>query len=420
MNYYTKETFQNYVNQTLQTLDYSLDQVVLSILENVKKDGDQALIQYTKAFDHVDLNTFVVSKTRMKEAYDNSSDTLKQALLKAINNIKRYHEKQRLNPFEFEDNGRLIGQKVTPLDRVGVYIPGGTATYPSTVLMNVIPAQIAGVKSIALITPPNQEGNVSSAILTACYMLGIDEVYSIGGAQGIAALTYGTKTIKRVDKIVGPGNRYVAAAKKLVSGLVGIDSIAGPSEVCIVCDQSSNPRYVASDMLAQAEHDTYAKAVVISTSLEMLKSIEKEVNNQLKSLKRSAIASESIKKFGALVYAKTIEEAFDIINLFAPEHLEIQLENPLSYLDRVKHAGAVFLGPYTPEPVGDYMAGPNHTLPTSSTARYSSGLSTYDFLKRTSYVYYSKEAFIEDSESIITLAETESLEGHAQSIKVRL
>lgn len=420
MNYYTKETFQTYVNQTLQTLDYSLDQVVLSIVEKVKNEGDQALIDYTKAFDRATLDTCVVLRSRIKEAFDNSSDTLKQALQRAINNIKRYHEKQILSPFQLEDNGRFMGQKVTPLDRVGVYIPGGTATYPSTVLMNVIPAQIAGVKSIALITPPNQEGKVSNAILTACYMLGVDEVYSIGGAQGIAALTYGTETIKRVDKIVGPGNRYVAAAKKLVSGLVGIDSIAGPSEVCIVCDASSNPRFVASDMLAQAEHDTYAKAVVISTSLEMLKSIEKEVNTQLKTLKRNAIASESIKNFGALVYAKTIEEAFDMVNLFAPEHLEIQLENPLSYLDRVKHAGAVFLGPYTPEPVGDYMAGPNHTLPTSSTARYSSGLSTYDFVKRTSYVYYSKEAFIEDSESIITLAETESLEGHAQSIKVRL
>jgi histidinol dehydrogenase len=413
----------DYFNKTLNSnddTDAALEASVKDIIHEVKTYGDDALFKYTKAFDKVELSSLKVSDSEISKAYLNLESNVKNALIKAIKHITMYHEKQTYPSFEYTFEGRRIGQKVTPIASVGVYIPGGTATYPSTVLMNVIPAQIAGVSHIYIITPPNKDGNVDETILAAASLLKIKDVYKVGGAQGIAALAYGTKTIPKVDKIVGPGNRYVACAKRLVSGIVGIDTIAGPSEVCILADSSSNPVFIAADMLAQAEHDTFAKAICVSDSKEILERVSLEIEAQLKQLSRETIARQSIDTYGACIYVSSIEEGIDVVNTIAPEHLELHTKDVNKVLSQIKHAGAIFLGPYTPEPVGDYMAGPNHTLPTSGVSRFSSGLSTYDFLKRTSYVEYSKDAFIEDAEDIIAIAEKEGLSAHAKSIKVRL
>jgi histidinol dehydrogenase len=413
----------DYFNKMLNSnddTDAALEASVKDIIHEVKTYGDDALFKYTKAFDKVELSSLKVSDSEISKAYLNLESHVKNALIKAIKHITMYHEKQTYPSFEYTFEGRRIGQKVTPIASVGVYIPGGTATYPSTVLMNVIPAQIAGVSHIYIITPPNKDGNVDETILAAASLLKIKDVYKVGGAQGIAALAYGTKTIPKVDKIVGPGNRYVACAKRLVSGIVGIDTIAGPSEVCILADSSSNPVFIAADMLAQAEHDTFAKAICVSDSKEILERVSLEIEAQLKQLSRETIARQSIDTYGACIYVSSIEEGIDVVNMNAPEHLELHTKDVNKVLSQIKHAGAIFLGPYTPEPVGDYMAGPNHTLPTSGVSRFSSGLSTYDFLKRTSYVEYSKNAFIEDAEDIIAIAEKEGLSAHAKSIKVRL
>ena len=413
----------DYFNKTLNSnddTDAALEASVKDIIHEVKTYGDDALFKYTKAFDKVELSSLKVSDSEISKAYLNLESHVKNALIKAIKHITMYHEKQTYPSFEYTFEGRRIGQKVTPIASVGVYIPGGTATYPSTVLMNVIPAQIAGVSHIYIITPPNKDGNVDETILAAASLLKIKDVYKVGGAQGIAALAYSTKTIPKVDKIVGPGNRYVACAKRLVSGIVGIDTIAGPSEVCILADSSSNPVFIAADMLAQAEHDTFAKAICVSDSKEILERVSLEIEAQLKQLSRETIARQSMDTYGACIYVSSIEEGIDVVNMIAPEHLELHTKDVNKVLSQIKHAGAIFLGPYTPEPVGDYMAGPNHTLPTSGVSRFSSGLSTYDFLKRTSYVEYSKDAFIEDAEDIIAIAEKEGLSAHAKSIKVRL
>jgi histidinol dehydrogenase len=413
----------DYFNKTLNSnddTDAALEASVKDIIHEVKTYGDDALFKYTKAFDKVELSSLKVSDSEISKAYLNLESHVKNALIKAIKHITMYHEKQTYPSFEYTFEGRRIGQKVTPIASVGVYIPGGTATYPSTVLMNVIPAQIAGVSHIYIITPPNKDGNVDETILAAASLLKIKDVYKVGGAQGIAALAYGTKTIPKVDKIVGPGNRYVACAKRLVSGIVGIDTIAGPSEVCILADSSSNPVFIAADMLAQAEHDTFAKAICVSDSKEILERVSLEIEAQLKQLSRETIARQSMDTYGACISVSSIEEGIDVVNMIAPEHLELHTKDVNKVLSQIKHAGAIFLGPYTPEPVGDYMAGPNHTLPTSGVSRFSSGLSTYDFLKRTSYVEYSKDAFIEDAEDIIAIAEKEGLSAHAKSIKVRL
>ena len=413
----------DYFNKMLNSnddTDAALEASVKDIIHEVKTYGDDALFKYTKAFDKVELSSLKVSDSEINKAYLNLESHVKNALIKAIKHITMYHEKQTYPSFEYTFEGRRIGQKVTPIASVGVYIPGGTATYPSTVLMNVIPAQIADVSHIYIITPPNKDGNVDETILAAASLLKIKDVYKVGGAQGIAALAYGTKTIPKVDKIVGPGNRYVACAKRLVSGIVGIDTIAGPSEVCILADSSSNPVFIAADMLAQAEHDTFSKAICVSDSKEILERVSLEIEAQLKQLSRETIARQSIDTYGACIYVSSIEEGIDVVNMIAPEHLELHTKDVNKVLSQIKHAGAIFLGPYTPEPVGDYMAGPNHTLPTSGVSRFSSGLSTYDFLKRTSYVEYSKDAFIEDAEDIIAIAEKEGLSAHAKSIKVRL
>lgn len=421
MNFYTKETYINKLNSQLSfDTQKTVEDNVNTIIEAVKVNGDDALRRYTEMFDRIKLESLRVSQQDIQEAYLNVSDHIKAALQKAITNIQTYHQKQRYDSFEYEVNGRLIGQQVTPINCVGLYIPGGTASYPSTVLMSAIPAIIAGVKEIVLISPPNQQGKIAPAILVAADMLGIKTIFKVGGAQGIAALTFGTETIPKVDKIVGPGNQYVATAKKLVSGIVGIDTIAGPSEVVILADASSNPAFIAADMLAQAEHDTLAKAMCISTSESLLKEVNKELQRQLSSLSRETIARTAIEQEGALILVDAIDEGIELINRIAPEHLELLCEDAFKIKDRILNAGAIFIGPYTPEPVGDYMAGPNHTLPTSGVARFSSGLSTYDFLKRTSYVSYSKDAFLEDQQAIIDLAEEEGLTAHAASIKVRL
>ena len=421
MTFYTKETYLEKLNQNLDVnIQQDVDDKVKAIIEDVRQNKDEALRRYTKTFDRVEVDSFLVSQQDMNDAYLQVSEAVKDALKKAIMNIRTYHEKQNYTSFEYENNGRIIGQKITPIDKVGLYIPGGTASYPSTVLMSAIPAIIAGVKDIVLISPPNQEGNIAPSILVAADMLKIKNIFKIGGAQGIAALTFGTQTIPKVDKIVGPGNIYVATAKKLVSGLVGIDTIAGPSEVVIFADETSNPVFIAADMLAQAEHDTQAKAICMSTSQMVLEAVEIELRRQLQLLSREAIARTSIENEGALILVDSIDEGIKLINLIAPEHLELLCLDAFKIKDRIDNAGAIFIGAYTPEPVGDYMAGPNHTLPTSGVARFSSGLSTYDFLKRTSYVSYSKQAFLEDQKPIIDLAEEEGLTAHAASIKVRL
>lgn len=421
MTFYTKETYLEKLNQNLNVnVQQDIDDKVKAIIEDVRQNKDEALRRYTKTFDRVLIDSFLVSQQDMNDAYLQVSEEVKDALKKAILNIRTYHEKQTYTSFEYENNGRIIGQKITPIEKVGLYIPGGTASYPSTVLMSAIPAIIAGVKDIVLISPPNQEGKIAPSILVAADMLNIKNIFKIGGAQGIAALTFGTQSIPKVDKIVGPGNIYVATAKKLVSGLVGIDTIAGPSEVVIFADETSNPVFIAADMLAQAEHDTQAKAICISTSQVVLEAVEIELQRQLLLLSREAIARTSIENEGALIFVDSIDEGIKLINRIAPEHLELLCLDAFKIKDRIDNAGAIFIGAYTPEPVGDYMAGPNHTLPTSGVARFSSGLSTYDFLKRTSYVSYSKEAFLEDQKSIIDLAEEEGLTAHAASIKVRL
>ena len=413
----------DYFNKTLNNddvTDAALEASVKDIIHEVKTYGDNALFKYTKAFDKVELVSLKVSESEINKAYLKLESNVKDALIKAIKHITMYHEKQTYPSFEYTFEGRRIGQKVTPIASVGVYIPGGTATYPSTVLMNVIPAQIAGVTDIYIVTPPNKDGNVDETILAAAHLLNIKDIFKVGGAQGIAALAYGTNTIPKVDKIVGPGNRYVACAKRLVSSIVGIDTIAGPSEVCILADSSANPVFIAADMLAQAEHDTFAKAICVSDSKDILERVALEIEAQLNLLSRESIARQSIDSYGACIYVSSIEEGIDIVNTIATEHLELHTKDVNKVLSQIKHAGAIFLGPYTPEPVGDYMAGPNHTLPTSGVSRFSSGLSTYDFLKRTSYVEYSKEAFLEDADDIIAIAEKEGLSAHAKSIKVRL
>lgn len=397
----------------------ALDQTIQTILQDVKRRQDDALKDYTFQFDHVRLSTFRVDAAVIREAYSFVKKDVIEALKKAKENIQRYHTLQRMDAFEYSLNGRTIGQKITPIRRVGLYIPGGTASYPSSVLMNAIPALIAGVSDIVLVSPPNANGKIAPAILVAADLCGIQEIYTLGGAQAIAALAYGTPSIPRVDKIVGPGNQFVARAKALVSSVVGIDTVAGPSEVCIVADEASNPTYIAADLLAQAEHDPLSRAICVTTHRPLLSAVQAEITRLLPQLTRQAIAQKALDDQGMLIYANTSQDIIEFVNTLAPEHLELLTQDANLLKDRINNAGAMFIGPYTPEPVGDYMAGPNHTLPTSSFARFASGLSTYDFLKRTSYVEYNREAFHQDKDAIITLAEEEGLTAHALSIKVR-
>lgn len=395
---------------------------VNEILENVKKNKDKALFEYTKKFDGVDITTktFRVTKEEIKEAYTKVDEHLIEVIRKAIVNIKAYHEKQvRYSWFDSKPDGTLLGQKITALERVGVYVPGGKAVYPSSVLMNIIPAKVAGVDRIVMTTPPGKDGKVYPITLVAANEAGVDEVYKVGGAQAIGALAYGTESIKKVDKIVGPGNIFVALAKKAVYGHVSIDSIAGPSEILVLADETANPRYVAADLLSQAEHDEMASAILVTTSEELAKKVSEEVDGFVKVLSRKEIIQKSLDSYGYILVANDMKEAIDTANEIASEHLEIVTKNPFDTMTRIKNAGAIFLGEYSSEPLGDYFAGPNHVLPTNGTAKFFSPLSVDDFIKKSSIISYSEEALKLIHTDIEDFAKAEKLTAHANSIAVR-
>ena len=394
---------------------------VKNILEKVKKSGDKALFDFTKEFDKVELKDLEVSKDEIEACFDKVEENFIEALKEAKSNIEAYHEKQKSNGFLMtEDSGVYLGQRVLPLERVGVYVPGGTAAYPSSVLMNVIPAKVAGVDEIVMVTPPDKNGGINPYIGVAAKIAGIDKIYKVGGAQAVGALAYGTETIKKVDKIVGPGNIFVATAKKLVFGQVDIDMIAGPSEILVIADEKSDPSYVAADLMSQAEHDKLASAILVTTSKDLYEKVELELDKQAKTLEREEIIRTSLNDFGKAIICSNIEECIDISNSIAPEHLEIMVDEPMQYLGLVRNAGSVFLGRYCPEPIVDYFGGTNHVLPTSGTARFFSALSVDSFIKKSSFIYYSKEAIMKNGEKIITMADKEGLTAHANSIKVRL
>lgn len=399
--------------------DKTIENRVKAIIAEVKEKGDQALVAYTKQFDQVTLDKLKLDGAEIERGYQETAPEVIQALKVAKANIESFHLKQKQNGFvDAEKAGVIRGQLILPIETVGLYVPGGTARYPSSVLMNALPAKIAGVKRIVMVTPTSPEG-LPSGLLAAAKLCGIEEIYQIGGAQAIAALAYGTETIPKVDKIVGPGNVYVATAKKILFGTVAIDMIAGPSEVVVLADKEANPAFIAADLLSQAEHDVLARAILITTSQAIAEEVQKELANQLASLPREAIARESLDNHGAIFVVDDLESQFELMNEIAPEHLEIQLSAPMSHLSRVKHAGSVFLGAYASEPLGDYLAGPNHVLPTSGTARFFSPLGVEDFVKRTAFISYTKEALAEEKDDVMVLAREEGLEAHARAIQVR-
>ena len=405
--------------QVLASEEAQVEEVVKAILADVKENGDRALAHYTEKFDHVALSEFRLSAADIENGFQQTAPEVIEALELAKANIVSFHEKQKQTGFvDAEKSGVIRGQLVLPMETVGIYVPGGTARYPSSVLMNALPAQIAGVKRIVMVTPSGPEG-IPSAILAAAKIAGVEEIYQIGGAQAIAALAYGTDSIPKVDKIVGPGNIFVATAKKILFGQVAIDMIAGPSEVVVLADESANPRFIAADLLSQAEHDKLARAILITTSQDLAQRVQTEVATQLALLPREEIARQAIEKHSALFVVADIETQFALMNEIAPEHLEIQLNDPLSHLSRVKHAGSVFLGAYASEPLGDYLAGPNHVLPTSGTARFFSPLGVEDFIKRTAFISYTKEALALEKDAVMVLAREEGLEAHARAIQVR-
>ncbi|MCQ2440295.1 MAG: histidinol dehydrogenase [Clostridia bacterium] len=399
----------------------NVQDIVTEIIENVKQNGDKALYEYSKKFDKADLKSLLVTKDEIDEAVASVEPEFLEILKKASKNITKFHERQKRNSFIINDeNGVVIGQKVIPVDRAGLYVPGGTAAYPSTVLMDAIPAKIAGVKEVVIVTPPNSEGKVNPVILAAASVAGVDKIFKVGGAQAIAALAYGTQSISKVDKIVGPGNAFVAEAKKQVFGKVSIDMIAGPSEILIVADGASNPKYVASDLLSQAEHDKMASAVLVTDSYDLALKVSKELEVQIPKLERCDIARASIDDNGKIIVAKSLYSAIEIANEIAPEHLELCVDNPFDYLDGIRHAGSVFMGRNCPEALGDYFAGPNHTLPTSGTAKFSSPLSVDDFVKKTQYTYYTKDALCKVARDVEYFAKKEGLTAHAKSAVVRI
>ena len=398
------------------------EQGVQEILDHVKAGKDEAVFEYTKKFDHADINAenLKVTEAEIEEAYKEVDPELVEIIRKALKNIRTYHEKQRqYSWFDSKPDGTILGQKVTPLHRVGVYVPGGKAVYPSSVLMNIVPAKVAGVDEIVMVTPPGKDGKVTANTLVAAHEAGADVIYKVGGAQAIAALAYGTESIPKVDKIVGPGNIYVALAKKAVYGHVSIDAIAGPSEILVIADETANPRFVAADLLSQAEHDELASAILVTTSEELAKKVSDEVDGFLKELSRSEIIQKSLDNYGYILVADTMDEVIDIANEIASEHLEIQTKNPYDVMTKVKNAGAIFIGEYASEPLGDYFAGPNHVLPTNGTAKFFSPLSVDDFIKKSSIIGYSEEALREIHKDIEAFAKAEQLTAHANSIKVR-
>ena len=398
----------------------NVEAVVSEIIENVRKNGDQALLEYSRKFDTAELTSLQVTKEEMEEALASVDPAFLEILREAAENIRRFHEKQKRTSFLInEQPGVVMGQKIIPVDRAGLYVPGGTAAYPSTVLMDSIPAKIAGCPEVVIVTPPNKEGKVNPVILAAAFVAGVDRIFKVGGAQAIAALAYGTETIPRVDKIVGPGNAFVAEAKKQVFGRVSIDMIAGPSEILVVADGGSNPRHVAADLLSQAEHDKMASAVLVTDSMELARAVAEQLEIQIPKLERAEIARASIDQNGKIIVADSLMRAIDIANEIAPEHLELCVDNPFDYLDAIRHAGSVFLGRNCPEALGDYFAGPNHTLPTSGTARFSSPLGVDDFIKKTQYTYFTRDALARVAPKIARFAETEGLTGHARSAMIR-
>lgn len=395
--------------------------VVQNILSKVRADGDLALLKYTKEFDGADLSRsgLRVTENEIEEAYREVSEDFLRAVRLAIKNIRDYHKKQVQNSWFTSEDGIMLGQKVTPIGSVGIYVPGGTAAYPSSVLMNAIPAQVAGVKRIVMISPPNKEGKLPAGVLVAAKELNIDEIYKVGGAQGVGGLAYGTKTIEKVNKITGPGNIYVATAKREVYGYVDIDMIAGPSEILVIADESANPKYVAADLLSQAEHDELSSAIALTTSGDLAGLIAEEVKLQLERLERKNIAEKSLANYGKIIVVENLDHAARLCNEIAPEHLELCVKEPFDLLNKIENAGAIFLGNYSPEPLGDYMAGPNHVLPTSGTAKFYSPLSVDDFVKKSSIIYYNEEALGRVKDEIMIFAETEGLTAHKNSIKVR-
>lgn len=421
----TEETKKNILNDLLKRSpnNYgSYVETVQAIVDDVAKNGDKAVFAYTEKFDHAHITaeTVQVTQEEIDAAYAEVQPELLTVIRKALANIREYHEKQKqYSWFDSKPNGTILGQKVTALSRVGVYVPGGKAVYPSSVLMNIVPAKVAGVGSIVMTTPCNAEGKVCATTLVAACEAGVDKIYKVGGAQAIAALAYGTETIPSVDKIVGPGNIFVALAKKAVNGFVGIDSIAGPSEILVLADETANPRYVAADLLSQAEHDELASAILVTTSEALADQVSEQIDGFVKELSRKDIISKSLENFGYMLVADSMEDALDAVNQIASEHLEIVTKNPFEVMTKVQNAGAIFMGEYSSEPLGDYFAGPNHVLPTNGTAKFFSPLSVDDFIKKSSIIYYSREALEPIHNDIIAFAEAEQLTAHANSIKVR-
>nr|WP_246625183.1 histidinol dehydrogenase [Fictibacillus nanhaiensis] len=412
----------------MKTLERSVEQntekqrgAVLEILKSVKQEGDKALLHYTKKFDGVSLDDLEVTQEEIDDAVSALDQEMLDIITEAAANIREYHEKQKRQSWFFtREDGTLLGQKVTPLERVGVYVPGGTAAYPSSVLMGVIPAAVAGVEEIVLVSPPGKDGKLPPTVLAAASIAGVKRMFKIGGAQAIGALAYGTETVPKADKIVGPGNIFVALAKREVFGVCDIDMIAGPSEIAVLADETANAAYIAADLLSQAEHDPRSAAFLVTTSNELAEKVAAEVESQLVNLPRKEIAAEAIKEYSAIYVVDSLEEGAEVINKIAPEHLEIMTNDPMSLLGKIKHAGAIFLGEYSSEPVGDYFAGSNHVLPTSGTARFSSPLNVDDFTKKSSVIRYSEQAIKENGHKISAFARLEGLEAHARAIDLRL
>jgi len=399
---------------------FNVEQIVADIIANVRENGDKAVLEYNKKFDKADLTTLLVSQEEIDEAFATVEPNFLSILQQAAENIRNFHSKQVRNSFVIADKpGIVLGQKVTPIEKVGVYVPGGTAAYPSTVLMDTIPAKIAGCETIVMVTPPGSDGKINPVILAAAKIAGVDLIFKVGGAQAVAALAYGTESIPKVDKIVGPGNAFVAEAKKQVFGLVSIDMIAGPSEILIVADGKSNPVHVAADLLSQAEHDKLASAVLVTDSAELAEAVSAELEKQIPLLPRAEIARASIDNNGKIIVAENLMQGIEISNEIAPEHLELMVDDPFAYLDAVKHAGSIFMGRNCPEALGDYFAGPNHTLPTSGTARFSSPLSVDDFVKKSQFTYYTADALTAVADSINYFANKEGLQAHGKSAIIR-
>lgn len=415
------EALKTYLESRSEEISSDVIVSVSKILEDVRKRKDEAVISYTEKFDGIRLENYRVNEEEIEQAASLCDPFFMESMQKAKKNIEFFHQAQKQNGYLLQkEKGIYLGQRVLPLDSVGIYVPGGRAQYPSSVLMNAIPAKVAGVKRIVMITPPSKEGSLHPNIAYAAKLAGIDEIYKVGGAQGIGALAYGTETLPPVDKIVGPGNIFVAAAKKLVFGKVDIDMIAGPSEILVIADEKANPAYVASDLLSQAEHDPMASAILLTTSNELLKKVNVELRKQADELPKKAIVEESMKNYGKAIVCDSIEECVDIANQIAPEHLELMVEDPMAYLGLVRHAGSVFMGYYTCESIGDYFGGTNHVLPTSGTARFSSALSVDSFIKKSSFLHYTKEAVEAYGSYIVEMGEQEDLQAHANAVKVRL